>query len=289
MSRETIDPAPFLAWCDEHERQIEREINTCPAIKSDKGGKQFPWPADCSPHRRLIFDLGWEPMSGGRRLLRWRSEGQAQRSLIEDACLHVGVDFDRLYPDIPHARLGPSRVGLNRKMTDAQVLAAHALYTRRMMTMGELANLIWQRFGYASPDACRTSLGHSFRVLGLPARRCGAPTTSGALCGAPPLRGEAHCPEHLATWEGARPSAIAKQAQQRQGYEPSPELVAEVRERHTRGEPLLYIARDVLDRTPLRSAKRFAQTLSDIAKEQGWHNARRHVYGRTYDDWRASA
>lgn len=62
------------------------------------------------------------------------------------------------------------------KITYAQVLAAHRLYVAGM-SMRELAERIWQRFGYASARSCETCLREQFHREGLPVR-----TRSQAQC-----------------------------------------------------------------------------------------------------------
>lgn len=73
-------------------------------------------------------------------------------------------------PTRARQRRGGKPKGKYRKLTDRQVVAAHTLYIEKRLSLRDLGRLLWERFGYASPNACAVSLGQAFIDLGLPRR-----------------------------------------------------------------------------------------------------------------------
>ncbi|MCC6743401.1 MAG: hypothetical protein IT175_06035 [Acidobacteria bacterium] len=59
------------------------------------------------------------------------------------------------------------------KLNERQVRAAHVLYLQGM-SLREIADLIWRRYGYASAVTCEKALGRLFRRLQLPVRPSGS-------------------------------------------------------------------------------------------------------------------
>lgn len=57
-----------------------------------------------------------------------------------------------------------------RKLTAAQVRAAHVIYEQRGLSLRQLGALLWERYGYASPQSCANALHDLFRAQGLPRR-----------------------------------------------------------------------------------------------------------------------
>lgn len=203
-----IPVAPFIDWCNQREQMIRRELDAHPAITAGRhGGGPVTVPQHANPRARLVMELGWDHDNGLRRLHRWEHEGDghADRNAIEDALHHAGVAIDDVYPDLPepealddeHDRYCPkcryvvsslrgqcpwcktavsqtrvyrtSRVGMNSKMTDQQIRAAHTLYTSGM-TLQQVGALIWQRYGYSSVHSCSGGLRRAWRIRGLPQR-----------------------------------------------------------------------------------------------------------------------
>lgn len=60
------------------------------------------------------------------------------------------------------------------KLTRRQILAAHKLY-KTGLTAGQVAQLIWQRWGYKSAEVAERSLLRAFRLDGLEVRPPGIP------------------------------------------------------------------------------------------------------------------
>lgn len=164
--REPIPVAPFLAWCQTRIEQLTYELDAYPAIGLTLEG--------VNPHARLMLELGWDPDTGGRRLLRWASAehmtGMGERALIEDALHHAGVAFEDVYPAIESARAQPDKLGQGHRMTDAQIVAAHTIYNRTGMSLRALGELLWQRYGYIDAASCTQQLRRSFHNRGLPVR-----------------------------------------------------------------------------------------------------------------------
>ena len=105
--RDPIPAQPFLDWCERRRKQIERELNCVPAIKTASGRNDFG--AFCGPNTRLVMELGWGDRldTGARRLHRIRygdagnaPSGVVSRALVEDALWRAGVAFEDVYPDV---------------------------------------------------------------------------------------------------------------------------------------------------------------------------------------------
>ncbi len=250
--REPIPAAPFVAWCEQRRAQIARSLDQWPGLTHGAA-------EESNPLFRLLAELGWADEAGHRRYHRWTHDlrrGVVERRVVEDALLSAGVDFYDLYPDLD-VDSGPVRpLGIGGFMTEREILAAHAVYVRGQLTIGDLADRLWERFGYASPAACDWSLRHAWRARGLSRRRCAATRDDGAVCGGLPLKGMDVCAAH----SGRRPGWVA-----------SEDLIACARARHEAGEPFLWIARGLLARTPLRHPTDLACRLASIARAQGWH------------------
>lgn len=202
---EPIPLKPFLDWCDKREAQLRAELDAYPAIN---GGGTGANPPGINPHVRLMVELGWDDAAGHRRLSRWRLDsvtGMGSRELIERALDHAGVPIEDLYPDLAvevgelrsgycqpckldvlttndlcpwcdepvlskRPRNSHDRKGQGRKMTDEQIRAAHVIYQQQKLSYSDLAELLWQRFGYASKASCESGLRVGFKALGLPRR-----------------------------------------------------------------------------------------------------------------------
>lgn len=98
--------APFLAWAQQRQAQIGRELDAYPALGETNRLGSHTGGGGCALER-LCADLGWPGESGKRKLHRWRCEnlsGTAERLGIETALHHAGVDFEAIYPDLPAAR-----------------------------------------------------------------------------------------------------------------------------------------------------------------------------------------
>jgi hypothetical protein len=274
--REPIPVGPFLEFCYRREQEIRRELDNYPAIS---GGHQF------DPVARLVMSFGWDPGTGVRKLDRWKSpdgrdshSGWVDRAVIEDALRSAGVDIEDIYPDLPEPSPRVIRMGQSRRMTDAQVIAAHTVYTKGRMTMYALGDLIWKRYGYATPSACTRALSVAFKGLGLPIRQCAAMTRSGARCRHPPLTATDFCQEHGAL--SVRPSDIGAASATRRRYErmwtPSVELVALARAMHVeQAMTWRAIGRELVSMTPLTSPTYVSYRLSTIAAQQGWDRTER--------------
>lgn len=66
-------------------------------------------------------------------------------------------------------------------LTPEQIAAAYVLYDRQQLSMPELAEKLWQPYGYQSPNACRTALLRAFHADGFRVRTHGE---AGRLWGA---------------------------------------------------------------------------------------------------------
>lgn len=64
------------------------------------------------------------------------------------------------------------RIRSHAKLNERQIRAAHLLYLQGD-SLRAIADLIWERFGYASAVTCEKSLGRLFRRLQLPTRQSG--------------------------------------------------------------------------------------------------------------------
>lgn len=269
MSNKLHEPlplAPFLAWCDTHEAAIRRELRAG-AMTGESDAEHTRY--------RLVCDLGWPPEAGKRRMHRWRHEnttGHAERADIQDALEHAGVEFEDIYPHTEPPRERRMRLGEQRLMTDKQVIAAHTIYTRQRMTMTTLSELLWARFGYRTPGSCAKALCIAFRGLGLKRRQCTATRHDGQRCERPPNADSDTCAEHR---DGIRPSHIGGRnfaaRQTAAMWQPSADLIAQVRAMHTGGMPFRQIGEQLLPQTPLRSADHLAQRIAAIAARDGWH------------------
>ena len=56
------------------------------------------------------------------------------------------------------------------KLADDQLKAAYVLYARKELSVRQVAALLWERFGYASQNACAKGLFDQFRRNGWPLR-----------------------------------------------------------------------------------------------------------------------
>lgn len=277
MARTVKDPipvGPFLEWCRSREAQIRRELDRCPAIQARVGEAG---PTSWAPRARLVMELGWPIETGQRRLWRWEFENQGEtvaRATIEDALEHAGAAFSEVYPDLPTVELRACRLGMARRMTDSQVVAAHTVYIRNRMTTVTLGELLWERFGYASAAACAKALEVAFKGLGLPIRQCCGLTRAGARCSRAPLPHSDFCPEHGDAEErpsqrGGRVSGITQTAST---WVPSPALVERARALHIdMGASMNEVGRRLLPETPLRSAQYLSKKFAVIADAQGWY------------------
>lgn len=164
--KEPIAVQPFLDWCQQREEQIDRELDVWPGISRDFG-------EGCGPRARLLAEIGWLGEHDARRYYRWRHDlqsGLVERGMVEDALDHAGVDFYDVYPDIPRSASVGCKVGEGRRMTDAQVLAAHRVYWDGRLSVRQVSDLLWERYGYASVESCASQLRCAFVALGLPRR-----------------------------------------------------------------------------------------------------------------------
>ncbi len=58
----------------------------------------------------------------------------------------------------------------NARLTSADLAAAYVLYDRRRLSLRELSELLWDRYGYPNPLACRHALAKGFKAEGFPTR-----------------------------------------------------------------------------------------------------------------------
>jgi hypothetical protein len=237
--REPLEVKPFLDWAARREQVLEVQYSD--RAEDGKGGLH-----------RLLEEIGWSDPSGHKRMYRWRHElrrGIVERATVEDALHHAGYLFSDVYPDVELPSSSTDRrYTPQRLMTDDQVVAAHTVYVKAKLTMLEVANLLWEKYGYVSPTACRKALSVAFRALALPSRRCTATARSGEVCGGPPGSGLDVCLMHAE--EGA--AVMAFEMQRRGGSEgrwPVPEyVVAEARTmREEWGMPFTKIAACFID------------------------------------------
>lgn len=267
--KERVPVEPFLAWCREREAQILREIDHYPAIGRIGA-------ALAAPHATLVMELGWEHGVGSRRLHRWEHENEStdvDRAIVEDALHHAGVDFYDVYVDVKPPKGKGGRLGLGRRMTDAQVIAAHVVYTRGKLTVREVAELIFERHGHASVGAADAALRNAWRSLGLPLRACAAVNENGKPCGNAPRSGHDHCHTHLGC-----------------GWRLPDELVRQARALHEREQKsFLAVATALQEQTPYRSAKWLACQIATIAASEGWHQTQQFGARRKHTSVRAYA
>ncbi len=88
-----------------------------------------------------------------------------QEALVSDAGTCVWCDGPTR-----KKRSGGKPKGRYRRMTDDQVRAAHRLYVQRELSCWELGRLLWERFGYRSPQSAGEAVSRAFKSLGLPLR-----------------------------------------------------------------------------------------------------------------------
>lgn len=266
-TREPIPVGPFLWWCHRRVAEIERECD--PLFR---GGVLL----SDAVRDRLMMEIGWSEEHGPRRLHRWLHEtpsGLVARALVEDALHHAGVDFYAVYWTMqPPRGKGGRPLGIGRRMTDAQVIAAHTVYMKGKLTVRELAELIFERYGHASAGACDVALRSAWRALALPLRTCAGVNKNGQRCGNHPRSGHDYCGTHLG-----------------RGWRWPEDLLRSARLLHERdGQSFQVVAAMVQDRTPYRSQKWIAQQLAVIAANEGWHRTqqfgqrRKHTRVRAY-------
>lgn len=56
------------------------------------------------------------------------------------------------------------------RLSQADLAAAYVLYDRQGLSLPDLAGLLWERYGYASPKLCRDALYNGFRAEGFKIR-----------------------------------------------------------------------------------------------------------------------
>lgn len=251
MSRTINEPVPvgpFLWWCHHRMEQIEREFD--PLLR---GG---PARSDALPER-LLMEIGWTGEWDARRLYRWAFEtpgGLVERGMVEDALDHAGVDFYRVYWSVKPPTRNGGRWRVGRRMTDAQVVAAHVVYTRGKLTVRELAELIFERHGHASPEAADAALRLAWTRLGLPLRSCTGRKPNGDACKKAPRSGHDQCSQHLGC-----------------GWRLPESLLSQARDLHGQGESFIAVAVALQDQTPYRGPQWLAEQLASIAASEGWH------------------
>ncbi len=268
-TQQRVPLAPFLAYCEQREAQIRRELDEYPAITAGRSGGAPTAPQHSNVGARLVMDLGWDVEGGQRRLHRWRHESGADargdRALIEDALEHAGEDFCEWYPDEPRVEAWPysGRMGRQRYMTDAQIIAAHTVYMRGQMTAQQLADMIWQRYGYKDARGCARALQAAWVRMALPARPCAATRNGGGRCRKSPARNSGYCLQHDETLKP------------RHAWAPPPELLAEARAMHEQGTSFRAIGFALVDRCEWKHPTYVGVRLGEIAKAQGWYYAGR--------------
>jgi hypothetical protein len=263
--REPLPVGPFLWWCHRRMEQIEREFDPlCRGGVAQSDAVQG----------RLLLEIGWAGEWDSRRLYRWAfetSSGVVERGTVEDALDHAGVDFYRVYWSVKPPTRNGGRWRVGRRMTDAQVVAAHVVYTRGKLTVREVAELIFERYGHASPGAADAALRLAWTRLGLPLRSCTGRKPNGDACGKAPQSGHDQCSQHLG-----------------RGWRLPESLLTQARARHGQGESFIVLAVALQDQTPYRSAKWLAMQLASIAASEGWHQTaqfgqrRKHAGVRAY-------
>ncbi|MCK9249988.1 MAG: hypothetical protein M0P31_13575 [Solirubrobacteraceae bacterium] len=167
-----VSPGPFVAWFDGFvARHVAEDVDRV------------------TERRAVAFAaIGWPSSlnSAERKLHRWRRQVRHVDAIeVYDALTLAGVAFDDVYdaPEFAAARAamaatpapvaGRKRgkpVGKWRKLTDDQVRLAHRIYVERGLSLRKLGALMYERFGYASPDSCAGALSTAFITLGLPRR-----------------------------------------------------------------------------------------------------------------------
>lgn len=72
----------------------------------------------------------------------------------------------------PMPKYGPTEYKwrVDAKLTAAQVRAAHRLHVDGNVSIRELGRLMYERFGYSSPQSCSNCLSDLFKRAGLRAR-----------------------------------------------------------------------------------------------------------------------
>jgi hypothetical protein len=253
--KEPIPVGPFLEWAARREQILGVQYNTG---REDEGGIE-----------RLLDECGWNNPAGHKRLYRWRYElvgGHVERATVEDALHHAGYLFTDIYPDLPEPEV-PVRwtrqQKQQRRMTDEQVIAAHTVYVRAKLTQTSLAELLYEKYGYANAWSCSIQLVKAFRSMGLPARRCTSTTHAGTRCERNPLQGMDVCALH----DPARKGFWSEIAVARGGH-PRFELPEDLlhRARIMREEwsmSWLSIARSLIPETPLTSVDHLAKRLGE--------------------------
>jgi hypothetical protein len=134
----------------------------------------------------VLRRIGWDDEVGARRLYRWRTEVAHVEALDVYDLLHLlDGSFDAVYsaPEYSGARAAMSAspepvagrrrgkpVGKHRRMTDAQVRAAHVLYQRKGLSLRQLGRALYEQLGYGSAASCANALSDAFLQLGLPTR-----------------------------------------------------------------------------------------------------------------------
>jgi hypothetical protein len=142
-------------------------------------------------------------------------------------------------------------------------LAAHTVYVRAKLTQTSLAELLYEKYGYANAWSCSIQLVKAFRSMGLPARRCTSTTHAGTRCERNPLQGMDVCALH----DPARKGFWSEIAVARGGH-PRFELPEDLlhRARIMREEwsmSWLSIARSLSPETPLTSVDHLAKRLGE--------------------------
>jgi hypothetical protein len=182
--------------------------------------------------------------------------------VIEDALHRAGYLFEDVYPDEPVLSLGREYKS-QRLMTDEQVAAAHVVYVRAKLTMLEVATLVYEKYGYGSPHACRKALSVAFKAFGLPARACTATATKGGSCVAPAASGSDMCLMH-AKLETHEEAFERTRREGSRSHWPVPESVLlEVRVMHDEwGMSFRKIAAQLLDEMPHGTVDGLAKRLA---------------------------
>lgn len=253
--REPIPCAPFLDWCAQREARIRADLDNYPRIDSGL-------PTDFNPHYRMLATIGWGDDNGARRYHRWRDEnttGLVERADVEEALFTAGVDFYHkdLYPDAPRPSV-VVRLDQGARMTQGQLIAAHTVYMRGRLTISDVADLIWQRYGYANPEAARCAIRRGWRHLDLPRRQC-IDTTAAGRCRKHPMSASDLCAKHDTTITF--------------GWQPPAALIQQARDMYKDGIAFKSIGRLLIDQTPWQHPTYVAKRLAAIARDQGWNES----------------
>jgi hypothetical protein len=263
--REPLPVGPFLWWCHWRMEQIEREFDPL-----YRGG---PAQSD-AVQGRLLMEIGWTGEWDSRRLYRWAFEtpsGAVERGLVEDALDHAGVDFYGVYWSVkPPAWKGDRR--RDRRMTDAQIVAAHVVYVKGKLSVRDLAEMLFARYGHASPEAADAALRLAWTRLGLPLRSCTGRKPNGEACRKAPRSGHDQCSQHLGS-----------------GWRLPESLLEQARSLHEQGTPFIVLAAALQDQTPYRSPQWLAEQLASIAASEGWHRTQQFGQRRKQTGLRAYA